>query len=191
MAIKNRWSQIIFFSMAIMLSGKIMANILVPDKVYLHDPDFLSSFSLDMPNTADEFYDLIKLADNGNSDANWMVATIYDQSNNGLEAEKYYQRSIDRKDNYLGQSAVNLGYIYDKANNIEKAMTLFQFAGDAGYSNGYKALATEYFLGHSIPLDFAKAKVFYKKAADLGCIECQDYIKNWDDTVKLRLKDLE
>lgn len=190
MDIKNRWSKIIFFSMAIMLVGNTMADILVPDKVYSHEPDFLASSSIKMPNTKDEFYNLIKLADNGNSEANWMVSVIYQQSGNSAEAEEYYQRSIDRQDNYMGPSAVNLGYMYDNKNNIEKAMALFHQAGDAGYYGGYQAVGTKYFLGHDIPLDFEKAKFYYKKAAELGCYECQYYIDNWDGVVKLKMKDL-
>lgn len=190
MVIKNRWSKIIVSSVTLMLSGNTMADILVPDKVYSHEPDFLASSSITMPNTKDEFYNLIKLADNGNSEANWMVSVIYQQSGNSAEAEKYYQRSIDRQDNYMGPSAVNLGYMYDKKNNIEKAMALFHQAGDAGYYGGYQAVGTEYFLGRNIPLDFEKAKFYYKKAAELGCYECQYYIDNWDGVVKLKMKDL-
>lgn len=190
MAIKNRGSKIIFFSMAIMLIGNTMADILVPDKVYSHEPDFLASSSIKMPNTKDEFYNLIKLADNGDSEANWMVSVIYQQSGNSAEAEEYYQRSIDRQDNYMGPSAVNLGYMYDNKNNIEKAMALFHQAGDAGYYGGYQAVGTKYFLGHDIPLDFKKAKFYYQKAAELGCYECQYYIDNWDGVLKLKMKDL-
>lgn len=187
---KNRWIKIIFFSTAIMLSGNTMADILVPDKVYSHDPDFLASSNIKMPNTKDEFYSLIKLADDGNSEANWMVSVIYQQSGNNVEAEKYYQRSIDRQDDYMGPSAVNLGYMYDKNNNIKKAMELFHQAGDAGYYGGYQAVGTEYFLGRDIPLDFEKARFYYKKAAELGCYECQYYIDNWDGVVQLKMKDL-
>ncbi|SUC14183.1 type IV pilus biogenesis/stability protein PilW [Proteus vulgaris] len=187
---KNRWIKIIFFSTAIMLSGNTMADILVPDKVYSHDPDFLASSNIKMPNTKDEFYSLIKLADDGNSEANWMVSVIYQQSGNNVEAEKYYQRSIDRQDDYMGPSAVNLGYMYDKNNNIKKAMELFHQAGDAGYYGGYQAVGTEYFLGRDIPLDFEKARFYYKKAAELGCYECQYYIDNWDGVVKIKMKDL-
>ncbi|MBG5970710.1 tetratricopeptide repeat protein [Proteus vulgaris] len=143
-----------------------------------------------MPNTKDEFYSLIKLADDGNSEANWMVSVIYQQSGNNVEAEKYYQRSIDRQDDYMGPSAVNLGYMYDKKNNIKKAMELFHQAGDAGYYGGYQAVGTEYFLGRDIPLNFEKARFYYKKAAELGCYECQYYIDNWDGVVKLKMKDL-
>lgn len=187
---KNRWIKIIFFSVTLMLSGNTMADILVPDKVYSHEPDFLASSSITMPNTKDEFYNLIKLADNGNSEANWMVSVIYQQSGNSAEAEKYYQRSIDRQDNYMGSSAVNLGYMYDNKSNIEKAMALFHQAGDAGYYGGYQAVGTKYFLGRDIPLDFEKARFYYKKAAELGCYECQYYIDNWDEVVKLKMKDL-
>lgn len=190
MVMKNRWIKIIFFSTAIMLSGNTMADILVPDKVYSHDPDFLASSNIKMPNTKDEFYSLIKLADDGNSEANWMVSVIYQQSGNNVEAEKYYQRSIDRQDDYMGPSAVNLGYMYDKNNNIKKAMELFHQAGDAGYYGGYQAVGTEYFLGRDIPLDFEKARFYYKKAAELGCYECQYYIDNWDGVVQLKMKDL-
>lgn len=173
-----------------LLSGKIMAaDRLIPEKVYLHDPDFLSSLSIAMPNTADEFYHLIKLADKGNSDANWMLAIIYEQSHQYQEAKKYYHRSIETKDKYINRSAINLGYLYDKENNITQAMALFQLAGENGYSEGFKALATEYFLGHSVPLDIEKAKIYYRKAAKLGCHQCQYYLDNWDSIIKLRLKD--
>ncbi|OAT26752.1 hypothetical protein M983_2079 [Proteus myxofaciens ATCC 19692] len=190
MVIKYKFIRILLLIIPFILSSKIMADILVPDKVYSHTPDFLASSSIKMPNTKDEFYNLIKLADNGNSEANWMVSVIYQQSGNSAEAEKYYQRSIDRQDDYMGPSAVNLGYMYDKNNNIKKAMALFHQAGDAGYYGGYQAVGTEYFLGRDVPLDFEKAKFYYKKAAELGCYECQYYIDNWDGVVKLKMKDL-
>ncbi|NBN84018.1 SEL1-like repeat protein [Proteus sp. G2300] len=62
--------------------------------------------------------------------------------------------------------------MYDKNNNIKKAMELFHQAGDAGYYGGYQAVGTECFLGRDIPLDFEKARFYYKKAAELGCYEC-------------------
>ncbi|MBD2798273.1 sel1 repeat family protein [Xenorhabdus sp. 18] len=187
---KKRWIEIFYLLMLLMLSEGSMAEITVPEKVYHHENDFLSSFSIGMPNNKEEFYFLVKKADEGNSEANWMVAIIYDQSDDDKEAKKYYQRSIGRKDDYMGRSAVNLGYLYSKNGNIKKAMILFQQAGEAGYYGGFEALGTEYFVGDRITYDYEKAKFYYAKAAKLGCIKCQHLIDNWNDAVKLKQKDL-
>ncbi|PHM42734.1 Dot/Icm type IV secretion system effector LpnE [Xenorhabdus szentirmaii] len=187
---KKQLVKMLFLFVPLILSGRSMAEIPVPAKVYHHDPDFLSSFSIDMPNNKEEFYVLVKQSDEENSEANWMVAVIYDQSDAGEEAKKYYQRSIERQDDYMGRSAVNLGYLYSKNGYIQKAMTLFHQAGDAGYYGGFEALGTEYFVGDNITYDFEKARFYYDKAAELGCVKCQYLIDNWTDAVKLKQRDL-
>lgn len=155
-----------------------------PDIVYHHANDFLSNFSVPMPKNADEFIGLIRQADNGHPDANWMLAVIYSQDKDYPKAIERYEKSIGNKDIHQTTSMVNLGYIYKEKKEINKALELFERAGELGYYGGYQALGTSYLNGSGVEKDIAKAKTFFEKGSQLGCHECSWAINNWDAVVK-------
>lgn len=157
-----------------------------PDIVYHHANDFLSNFSIPMPKNTDEFMGLIRQADNGNPDANWMLAVIYSQDKDYPRAIERYEKSIDHKDIHQTTSMVNLGYIYKEKNEINKALELFERAGESGYYGGYQALGTSYLNGSGVEKNISKAKIYFEKGRQLGCHECSWAINNWDAVVKAK-----
>lgn len=157
-----------------------------PDIVYHHTNDFLSNLSVPMPENADEFMALVKQANTGHPDANWMLAMIYSQDKDYPKAIERYERSIGNKDIHQTMSMVNLGYIYKEKKEINKALELFNRAGELGYYGGYQALGTSYLNGSGVEKDIAKAKTFFEQGSRLGCHECSWAINNWDMIVKVK-----
>ena len=157
-----------------------------PDIVYHHTNDFLSNFSVPMPENEDEFMELIRQADDGNPDANWMLAVIYSQDKNYPKAIERYEISIDNKDIHQTTAMVNLGYIYKEKKEINKALELFKRAGELGYYGGYQSLGTSYLNGSGVRKNIEKAKTYFEKGKQLSCHECSWAIDNWDALVKAK-----
>ncbi|MBL0876442.1 sel1 repeat family protein [Serratia nevei] len=169
---------------------KCEGNLMIPEVVYKHREDFLANLSVTMPNNEASFKKLIKLADDGNSDANWMLAVIYHHKNrHTVLAAKRYQISITRKDSHYTDSMVNLAAINVKNGDYHSGIKLYLEAGINGDYMGFQELGTLYLLGKGVEQDFVKSKEYYLKAEKLGCVQCEAVLNQWDKIVEIKKKD--
>lgn len=165
-------------------------GLMIPEVVYKHRKDFLANLSVTMPNNEASFKKLVKLADDGNSDANWMLAVIYHHKNRhtALAAERY-QISIARKDSHYTDSMINLAAINVSNGDYNSGVKLYLEAGINGDYMGYQELGTLYLLGKGVEQDFIKSKEYYLKAEKIGCIQCKAVLNQWDKIVEIKKKD--
>lgn len=165
-------------------------EVMIPDVVYKHNEDFLANLSVAMPNNEASFKKLVQLADNGNSDANWMLAVIYHHKNRytALAAERY-RISIARKDSHYTDSMVNLAAIKVSNGDYNSGVKLYLEAGINGDYMGYQELGTLYLLGKGVEQNFVKSKEYYLKAEKMGCVQCEAVLKQWGKIVEIKKKE--
>lgn len=169
---------------------KVEGDLMIPEVVYKHSEDFLADLSVEMPNNETNFKKLVKLADDGNSDANWMLAVIYHHKNRhtALAAERY-RISIARKDSHHTDSMVNLAAIKISSGDYNSGIELYLEAGINGDYMGYQELGTLYLLGKGVEQDFVKSKEYYWKAEKMGCVQCEAVLNQWDKIVEIKKKE--
>lgn len=177
------WLLFSFMSEADRLKG-------TPSIIFNHHKEFLSVFSIPMPKTSDEYDELIRLADLGNTDANWMYAAIERNSGDKNIAKQRYILSIERRDIYHAKSMVNIGFLYNEEGQFFKARDLFELAGKEGNPNGYGTIATNYLHGtNGMNQNLNRAKWYFSKAAELGDNESKIIIEQWTAVIKI-MKDI-
>ncbi|CDG95128.1 Similarities with eukaryotic protein [Xenorhabdus bovienii str. puntauvense] len=158
----------------------------IPSAIFNYPDDFLSALSIPMPKNENEYFELVNKANAGDQEANWMLAVIQHTVGNYQKASERYNLSISRNDKYKPESMINLGFLFEKENKFSEARSLFERAGESGHFEGYRTLGTNYLNGIGVNQDFNKAKEYYKKASQIGCNECKQFINNWDEIVKLK-----
>lgn len=125
-------------------------------------------------------YWLDKASASGNAGAEAILAAAYLDGKSGLpkdplEASRHLQRIADdaQSDKVLrSQSAYELAKMYDKGEGVPQnpnlAVRYRQVAADAGNAPAAMELAQGFEKGTWTDIDYAKAYVYYKKAADNG-----------------------
>ena len=67
------------------------------------------------------------------------------------------------------------------ARNFEEAIYWFRIAGDQGHAASLNELGILHAEGMGVEADFAKAKEYWQKAAELGCEEAEENLKQLEE----------
>ncbi|PHM36287.1 hypothetical protein Xmau_04296 [Xenorhabdus mauleonii] len=181
---KKILSLILFFSF--ITYGCSINDHNTPSIVFNHSDNFLSALPIPVPKNEHEYHELVNKANEGDAEANWMLAVILQTEKRYRGAMKRYQLSISRNDKYKLKSMVNLGFVLQSEHNYAKAREFFELAGKSGEFGGYRALGVNYLNGIGVKQHINKAKEYFEKGSQIGCHECAYYVEHWNDVVKLK-----
>ncbi|KAA1193804.1 tetratricopeptide repeat protein [Photorhabdus heterorhabditis] len=146
--------------------------------------------TLKIPRTVGEFRNLEKLAEKGSADANFLLGRLYSDSalsrseRDYQMAKYYYNKALGLDKNHI-LSLYWLGGIYkyegrDKQ-DVKKAIELYERAGNLGFIRAYNNIAVTYLHGDSnVPQDLEKAKIYFRKMADMGDKESKSILEHWE-----------
>lgn len=152
-----------------------------PNSVYFRlykDKQYETTENINSIETSKEYKEAFinyfkKLADDGNSTAQLVIANSYLYGNkveqDVMLAAKYYKLATENKNKLDRLCALNtLGHIYAEGyeveRNLEKAFNLFKKAADDGYISSQINIARMYYFGDFVKKDLNKAYDWYKKA---------------------------
>lgn len=146
------------------------------------------------PKDSEEFANVLKLSSMGNAHFNYILGRIY--SDDRLdESEKDYKTSLLYYEKAIGlyprhpDALTNLGVLYQRGlgtkKDINKAIALYERAGEVGSIIAYNNLSVIYAMGNEVPQDFKKAKIYNKNAAHLGDAQSIELLKHWDYYVEV------
>jgi len=129
----------------------------------------------------EKFQKALPKAENGNLDAQYDIATMYERGRGTARDEKtavtWFQKAAD---NGHVKSAYKLGYAFLKGRgtekNFEEAYRWLKFASDKGYERAHFYLAEMMELGDGIDVDLNGALAMYEKAAKAGFRPAQERV---------------
>lgn len=128
---------------------------------------------------ADEFFEWMILAEQGNAQAQFNLAVMYDEGNgvaqDYAQAFYWYKKSAAQGD---AKAQLNLGVMHDQGKgmkrNHEKAMSWYKKSSKkAKNPSAQLNIALMYDGGIGVKQDFKKAASWYKKAAKKGIVQAQ------------------
>jgi len=119
-----------------------------------------------------------QLADQGNTEAQLNLGTMYDRGRgvpqDYKEAMKWYRKAADQGD---VEAQYNLGIMYDNGRGVTQdyaeAAKWFRKAADQGYVEAQYNLGNLYREGQGVPQDYGETVRWHRKAADKGYAEAQ------------------
>ena len=162
------WSEFIIGSFASVLSWNYKQKETTENNISKSNQKF--------SNTANDFHNYLKLAEQGDPEAQNKIGDIY-RLGQGVktdykEAVKWYKKSAEQGNAY-GQCY--LGYMYENACGVEKnykeAIKWYRKSFNQGNGQAQYFLACFYKDGKGTEKDYEKAVKYYKKATKQGIIE--------------------
>lgn len=146
------------------------------------------------PRDMSDFNRLLALAGNGNANSNYLLGKIYSDSRLD-DSEKdhrlsrfYYEKALSFYDRHPG-ALLGLAILYERGlggvRDVNRAISLYERAGEAGSDIAYNNLSVIYVLGKDSPQDFEKAKRYTRNAANLGNASNIEVLTHWDYFVEM------
>ncbi|KGM27720.1 hypothetical protein KS18_12585 [Photorhabdus luminescens] len=182
----------IILMMVLLVSNVYAENIekYIPKTVYKGMNYEDKEITLKTPRTVEEFHNLEKLAEKGSADANFLLGRLYSDSALAQSeidyqmAKHYYEKALDLDKNHM-LSLFWLGVAYTSGDSdkqdAKKAIELYERAGNLGFIGAYNNIAVTYLHGDgNVPQDLEKAKIYFKKMADMGDEESRYILEHWD-----------
>jgi len=134
---------------------------------------------------------LLQKAKNGDADAQWRIASMYDTGTgvprNGKEAMKWYRASAEQGN---AEAQNSLGSALQAERRYEEALPWYERAAAQGHALATNNLAYLYDLGLGVEQDRKKGFELYSVAANLGWAEAMWNIANMYGAGQLGKKDL-
>jgi len=139
----------------------------------------------------EKFQKALPKAENGDLDAQYDIATMYERGRGTGRDEKkaveWYKKAAEKSH---VKSAYKLGYSYLKGlgvgKDFEEAYRWLKFASDKGYERAHFYLAEMMEQGSGIDADLNGALAMYQKAADAGFRPAEDRVKRVKDAQEER-----
>lgn len=125
-------------------------------------------------NGVDTIEKLKSLAEQGDGDAQYKLATCYDMGRGGItqnyqEALKWYRKAANQG---IAGAQANLGRMYDDGKgvpkNYQEAVKWYKMASDNGDAVGQNNLGVMYASGTGVSLNNTEAAMWYRKSAEQG-----------------------
>lgn len=96
--------------------------------------------------------------------------TADDKSNALLQSIKQYKEIVKSDEDYFekGEAWYMIGQAYRQLADFKKAFTCFKKAASHDYSEAFAMVGDAYLDGHGVEKNPAKARLWYRKGADIG-----------------------
>ena len=93
-----------------------------------------------------------------------------DKSNALIQSIKHYKEIVESDEDYSekGKGWYMMGQAYKQLADFKKAFTCFKKASAHDYSEAFAMVGDAYLDGHGVEKNPAKARLWYKKGADMG-----------------------
>ena len=126
--------------------------------------------------------DLFEAAENGNSEAQYIVGLIYNKEESFSQAAEWYRKAAMQGH---AKAQFNLANKYYEGNgvrqNFKEAFKWYQKAAEQGHSQAQFNLGCMYGRGEGVKKDFAQANQWLYKAALQGNIDAQKLLKKFSE----------
>jgi TPR repeat protein len=135
-------------------------------------------------STADDFYTLLRQANQGYVDAQNNLGSMYERGQGGVasnykEAVRFYRLAANQGD---AKAQTNLGSMYYYGEGVTKdhteAVRLYHLAADQGLADAQYNLGFMYERGQGVAQDYAEAIGFYRLAAKQGDTKAYNALKS-------------